>query len=78
MNEETVLVGMTQFSTYGTALHQLVALNDTTIDSLVGVIPPTAVGGTSIGAGIRKGLEVNIHKHLRHNYYIMKIISFSA
>ena len=59
MNEETVMVGMTQFSTSGTILHPLVTLSDTTISSLVAAIPKIANGGTSIGAGIRKGLEVN-------------------
>ena len=61
MNEETVMVGMTQFSTIGTVLHPLVTLNDTTVNSLVAAIPQIANGGTSIGAGIRTGLEVNAY-----------------
>ena len=61
INEEEVMVGMTKFETVATKLHDLVLLDDTTINSLIAAIPKVANGGTSIGAGILTGLDVSLH-----------------
>lgn len=59
INGEEVMVGMSQFESVANKLHDLVILDNTTINSLIATIPSVANGGTSIGAGIRQGLEVN-------------------
>jgi hypothetical protein len=49
-NEQSIMVGMTKFSTAAQMVHELVYINETTIDSLIAAIPDHTEGSTSIGA----------------------------
>lgn len=53
-----VHVAMVEFAFGATVAHPLVLLNDTTLDSLRDAIPNVPVGGTCIGCGILRGVEV--------------------
>ena len=58
LNKNSVMVGMTKFSTRASKLQDMVILNDASINTLVNAIPTKSEDYTSIGSGIREGLKV--------------------
>ena len=58
LSRTEVMVGMSEFHSNADKLHDLVTLNDLTINSLLAAIPRKTKGATAIGAGIRQGLQV--------------------
>jgi len=67
-------LGLVQFETTSTALHDIVSVNSSTRQTLLAKVPQTPLGATSIGAGLNEALDM-IDKYGSYSQATIVLIS---